>query len=480
MGLPWAFSWTALDFNLPTARERRTMRDVDVPETRYAKTPDGFYIAYQVAGEGSTDLVYVPGGTWTTRQDVSWEQPLSAKFLRSLASFSRLIMLDRRGHGLSGSVPRDAPPPLEEQVDDIRSVLDAVGSEQAAVFGEFEGGPLCSLFAATYPARTRALVLYATYARGAWAPDYPWAWTDEQLEEDIAWSERSLKAGDDDFFVGWAEEFAPSLAHDPSFRPWLEKVFANPANPASSIALTRFDHSLDVRAVLPTIRVPTLVINRVGDRVAELEEGRWLAGQISDATFIELPGEDHLPWAGDQASILDAITSFLGVIRQPVQADRVLATVLFTDIVDSTRKVVELGDERWKDLVALHDARAKAEITKHAGTFIDSTGDGIFATFEGPARAVRCAQAIGTSVRDLGLEVRAGCHTGEVELTGDKVRGIAVHVGARIAAIAGPAQVMVSSTVKDLVAGSGLTFEDAGEHELKGVPDSWHLYRVVN
>jgi class 3 adenylate cyclase len=453
---------------------------VEIPETRYVKTADGAYLAYKVVGEGSTDLVYVPG--WNSRLDLSWEQPLDAKFLRSLASFSRLIMLDRRGSGLSDSVPRAEPPPLEVLVDDIKSVLDGVGSEQATVFGEFEGGPYCALFAATYPARTRGLILYATYARGAWAPDYPWAWTDQQMEDDIASGEMALLSGRDDeeYYADWAEQMVPSLSHDASLRPWLRKLFGISGNPGSLIALVRFEHALDVRAVLPTIRVPTLVINRVDDRVAELDEGRWLASQIPGATFMELPGEDHPPWAGDQGSILEAVSAFLGVSRQPAEIDRVLATVLFTDIVDSTKKAVELGDLGWRDLQATYEERAKAEIDRYAGTFVDAAGDGIFATFAGPARAVRCAQAIGVSLRNIELEIRAGCHTGEVELAQDRVRGITVHVGARVAALAGPSEVLVSSTVKDLVAGSGLTFEDAGEHELKGVPDHWHLYRVVS
>jgi class 3 adenylate cyclase len=451
---------------------------VDVPETRYAKTADDAHIAYKVVGAGPIDLVYVPG--WYSRLDVSWEQPLDARFLRSLASFSRLIMVDRRGIGLSDPVSRAAPPPPEVLLDDLKSVMNAVGSEQAALFGEFEGGPLCTLYAATHPESTRALVLFASRARGAWAPDYPWGWTDEQFEAEIATAQRALERGaDENFFLQWAEEFVPSLAHDKSFRPWLRKAFGPPGAFGSAIALARLEHELDIRAVLPTIQVPTLVINRVGDRVADVEEGRWLAAQIPGARFVELRGEDHPPWAGDQRSVIETISSFLGVSRSPAEVHRVLATVLFTDIVDSTRKAAELGDAAWKDLVADSEERSKAEITRYSGTFVNSTGDGIFATFDGPARAVRCAQAIGISLREVGLEIRAGCHTGEVELAGDTVSGIAVHIGARIAALASGGEVLVSSTVKDLVVGSGLSFENAGEHELKGVPDGWWLYRVV-
>ena len=448
------------------------------PETKFAKASDGAYIAYQVVGEGP-DLVYVPD--WNSRVKASWDQPLDARFLRSLASSWRLVLVDRRGSGLSDPVSHVLPPSLEARIDDIKFVLDAVDSERAAIFGVFEGGPLCALFAATYPARTSALVLYASYARGAWAPDYPWAWTDQQFEADIAGAMQTFERGfDDSYFDSWLEETVPSLAHDARSRPWLLDVFKSTGNPGSMLALARMERELDIRAVLPTIRVPTLVINRTGDRVANLDEGRWLAGQIPGASFVELPGIDHPPWAGDQRLVLETIRSFLGARRPPADVDRVLATVLFTDIIGSTERAFELGDADWRDLLSAHDARGRAEIDKYAGTFVDSAGDGLFATFDGPARAVRCAQAIGESLRDLGVEIRAGCHTGEVELAGDKVRGIAVHVGARVAALAGPSEILVSQTVKDLVAGSGLTFEDAGEHELKGVPDRWHLYRVVS
>jgi class 3 adenylate cyclase len=451
---------------------------VDVPETRYAKTADDAHIAYKVAGAGPIDLVYVP--SWYSRLDVSWEQPLEARFLRSLGSFSRLVMVDRRGIGLSDPVPRAAPPPPEVLVDDLKSVMSAVGSEEAALFGVFEGGPLCTLFAATHPESTRALVLYASRARGGWAPDYPWRMTEQQFDAAIARAERALERGwDEGFFLEWAEDTIPTLAHDKSFNPWLRKAFGPPGAFGAAVSLARLDHKLDIRAVLPTIQVPTLVVNRVGDRVANVEEGRWLAAQIPGARFVELPGDDHPPWAGDQRSVIDAISSFLGVTRPPAEVHRVLATVLFTDIVDSTRKAAEVGDAAWKDLVAECEERSKAEITRYSGTFIRSTGDGVFATFDGPARGVRCAQAIGTSLREVGLEIRAGCHTGEVELAADSVSGIAVHIGARIAALASGGEVLVSSTVKDLVVGSGLSFDNAGEHELKGVPDPWRLYRVV-
>jgi class 3 adenylate cyclase len=452
---------------------------MDVPETRYAKTADGAYIAYRVAGKGPPDLVYVPD--WNSRLDLSWEQPLDARFLRSLASFTRLIMLDRRGSGLSDSVSHREPPPLEVLGDDIRSVLDAAGSDHAVVFGGFEGGPLCALFAATYPARTRALVLYATYARGAWAPDYPWAWTDQELEEDIASGERALQSGRDEegYYRKWAEQMVPSLARDASFQPWLRRIFGISGNPGSSIALARFEHAIDIRAVLPTIRVPTLVINRVGDRVADFDEGRWLASQISGATFVELAGDDHPPWAGDQGSILEAISAFLGVSRPPPEVDRGLATVLFTDIVGSTDQAASLGDRAWGEVLERHHDLVRAMLVRFRGQEVDTAGDGFFTTFDGPARAAKCARAIIEGVKALGIDVRAGVHTGEVETIAGKIGGMGVIIGSRIGAKAQGSEVLASQTVKDLTAGSGLVFEDAGEHELKGVPDRWHLYRVI-
>jgi len=370
----------------------------------------------------------------------------------------------------------DVAQPLDSRMDDLTSVLDSAGSKEAVLFGCFEGGPLCALYAATHPGRTKALVLYATYARGAWAPDYPWAWTDQELADDLERLEERLGA---DYSDRWFEEAVPSLTSDARARAWWRKQ-AQSSSPGAQIALEQLEHATDIRSILPSIRVPTLVLNRTDDRIAELEEGRWLAAQVPDATFIELAGEDHPPWAGDQGSVLTATSRFLGVRPPPVEPDRVLATVMFTDIVGSTETASRLGDKDWGELLHAHNDVVRREVDAFRGREIDTAGDGFLVTFDGPARAVRCAQAIVSSVDALGLEIRAGCHTGEIQLAGDDVMGIAVHIGARIAARAGPSEVLVSQTVRDLVAGSGLVFEDAGEHALKGVPDRWRLFRVVD
>jgi class 3 adenylate cyclase len=442
-----------------------------IPETRYARTADGVSIAYQVVGEGPRDLVWVPG--WVSHLEAAWEEPSLARFFERLASFSRLILFDKRGTGLSDRVPEDQLPTLETRMDDLRSVCDAVGSERAALMGVSEGAPLCVLFSATYPERTTAVILFGGYARRLQAPDYPWGISPEAH---AVWLDETAR--DWGGPVG-LEARAPSRAHDARFRESWARYLRLGASPAAVLALMRMNAEIDVRSVLPNVHVPTLVLHRTGDRAVSVEAGRHLAEEIPGASFVELPGDDHLPWVGDADAVLGEIEQFLTGARPGPHVDRVLATILFTDIVGSTQKLADLGDAAWKETLSAHDERSRAEIEHHHGTYIHTTGDGLLATFDGPARAVRCAQAIGAAVRPLGLEIRAGCHTGEVEIGDEGVAGIAVHIGARVAALAEPGEVLVSGTVKDLVAGAGLEFEERGEHELKGVPGSWRLFAVA-
>jgi pimeloyl-ACP methyl ester carboxylesterase len=438
------------------------------PETRYTKSGD-VNIAYQVAGDGPFDLVYVPG--WVSNIAVMWEEPAHAHLLRRLASFSRLILFDKRGTGLSDPVPVDRLPTLEQRMDDVRAVMDAAGSERAALFGSSEGGLMSVLFAATYPERTRALVAVAIYAKRLWSPDYPWAPTPEARAAEIADIERTW-GGDMDI-----SNLAPSA--DEAFKQRAVAYLRRSTSLGAAVALLRMNSQIDVRDVLPTIRVPTLVLQRVGDRDVNVEEGRWIANQIPNANYVELPGDEHLIWAGDVDVVVDEVEEFLTGERPLPEANRVLSTVLFTDLVDSTARAAELGDRRWRELIGEHHARVRRQLERFQGREIDTAGDGFFVTFDGPARGVRAAWTIRETVRELGIEIRAGLHTGECELMADKVGGIAVHTGARVASAAGAGEVLVSSTVRDLVAGSGIEFEDRGEHELKGV-GSWRLYSVVD
>ena len=425
-------------------------------------------IAYQVVGEGPLDLVYVPG--WISNVELMWDEPAHAHVLGRLASFSRLILFDKRGTGLSDPVPLDRPPTLEERMDDVRAVMDAAESERAAVFGFSEGGVMSALFAATYPGRTTALALYGTFAKRIWSPDYPWAPRPEARRREIEELERNWATRMD------LDQLAPSESE--AFKTRLAAYFRRSASPGTAVALLRMNTQHDIRDVLPTIRVPTLVIHRTDDRDVKVEEGRWIAAQIPGATFVELPGDSHTLWGGDTDAVVDELEEFLTGVRPARKPDRVLATVLFTDVVGSTEKAAELGDRHWRELLSAHDAAVRRELGRFQGREIDSAGDGFFATFDGPARAVRCATAVRDAARGLGLEIRAGVHTGECELDGEKVRGIAVHTGARVAALARPGEVLVSSTVKDLTAGSGLEFGDRGEHQLKGVPGEWRVYAV--
>jgi pimeloyl-ACP methyl ester carboxylesterase len=437
------------------------------PETRYAKSGD-VNIAYQVVGEGPLDLVYVPG--WISNVELMWDEPAHAHVLERLASFSRLILFDKRGTGLSDPVPVDRLPTLEARMDDVRAVLDAADSERTAVFGFSEGGLMSVCFAATYPERTTALVLYGVFAKRIWSPDYPWAPTPEARAREIEDLERNWATGMD------LDQLAPS--EDEAFKQRLATYFRRSASPGAAVALMRMNTQIDVRDVLPTIRTPTLVLHRVDDRDAKIEEGRWIADHIPGARLAELEGDAHTLWGGDTDAIVDEIEEFLTGVRPHRQADRVLATVLFTDIVGSTKRATELGDSGWRELLAAHHAQVRKQLDRFRGQEIDTAGDGFFATFDGPARAVQCATAVRDAVRSLGLEIRAGVHTGEVQLADGRVTGIAVHLGARVAGLAGSGEVLVSSTVKDLVAGSGIAFEERGTHVLKGVPGEWHLYAV--
>jgi pimeloyl-ACP methyl ester carboxylesterase len=438
-----------------------------LPETRYAKSGD-LSIAYQVVGEGAIDLVYVSG--WVSNLELTWDEPRYERFLRRLASFSRLIVFDKRGTGLSDPVPLDALPTLEQRMDDVRAVMDAVGSERAAVFGNSEGGQMSVMFAATYPERTTALVTQGAFAKRLRSPDYPWAPTPEAREREIQ-----------DIEASWADLDVTTLAPsgDEAFKRRLATYFRRSASPAVGGAFLRMNTQTDIRAVLPTIRVPTLVVHRTGDLDVNVEEGRWIASQIPEARFVELPGRDHVPWVGNQDEVLDEIEEFLTGVRPAPEPDRILATVLFTDIAGSTARAAELGDQRWRELLDLHHSAVRRELDRFRGKEVDTAGDGFLATFDGPARAVRCAWAMRAAVDSLGLAVRAGLHTGEIEVRNGGVAGIAVHTGARVAATAAPNEILVSRTVRDLVAGSGIEFDDRGVHEFKGVPGEWEVYAVT-
>jgi class 3 adenylate cyclase len=441
---------------------------VNRPETRYARSGQ-INIAYQVVGDGPLDLVYVPG--WISNIGLMWDEPGQARLLGRLASFARLIVFDKRGTGLSDPVPVDELPTLEQRMDDVRAVLDAVGSERAALFGFSEGGLMSVLFAATYPERTTALVAFGIFAKRIWSPDYPWAPHPDARAREIEELERSW-GGDMDLTT-----IAPSA--DAAARRRLADYLRLSASPGAAVALMRMNTQVDVRHVLGAIRVPTLILHRSGDLDVNVEEGRWIAGRIPGARFVELDGADHLLWAGDVDSVVDEVEEFLTGVRTGPEPDRVLATVLFTDIVGSTERAVAAGDRAWASLLEEHHAAVRRQLERFRGVELDTAGDGFFAAFDGPARAIRCALAIREAVHALDLEVRAGVHTGECERVDGKLGGVAVNIGARIAALAGAGEVLVSATVVDLVAGSGLQFEDRGEHVLKGLPGQWRIKAVA-
>ncbi len=439
------------------------------PPIQYAQSGD-LNIAYQVLGEGPLDLVFVPPFLW--HLEYCWEDSAISRFLERLASFSRLVLFDKRGMGLSDRFEGVAT--LEERMDDVRAVMDAVGLERAALFGVSEGAPMSLLFAATYPERVQALVLFAGFARTTQAPDYPWGVTSEWVEEFSAGLEE--RWGRDGFF---APLLLPGLQNDPNVLEFWARFERNCASPGTALAMMRMSLEIDVRQVLPAIHVPTLVVHHTDDPIVPVDGARYLAEQIPGARFVELPGEAHSVFHVDVTALFGEVEEFLTGTRAETETDRVLATVLFTDIVDSTRHVVEFGDRRWREVLENHHVAVRRELVRFHGREVDSAGDGFLAIFDGPARAIRCAAAIREAVQPLGIEIRAGIHTGECERMGEKVSGIAVHIGARVVSSAERGEVRVSSTVKDLVVGSGIEFTDRGHHALKGIPGEWQLFSVA-
>ena len=442
---------------------------MNVPETKFTQSGE-VSVAYQVVGNGPLDLVVVPG--FVSHLEQAWEDTSFSRFLMQLASFSRLILFDKRGTGLSDRI--SGIPTLEERMDDVRAVMDAVGSKRAALFGVSEGGPMSVLFAATYPERASALVLYGSIARGRWAPDYPWMPKSDDARFE-AWLEGWRKEWGGPYSI---EFWAPSMAEDEVFRQWWAKYLRLSSSPSAVINVFRMNAAIDVRDILPTVRIPTLVLHRLGDRAIDIEQGRYLAEHIPGAEFVELSGDDHLWWVGDSEAIVNKIQTFLTGEQPPIEIDRVLATVLFTDIVDSTKQAAEMGDSRWKDLLDTHNAVMLKEIGRFRGRAVRSTGDGYLAVFDGPGRAIRCGAAVSRELRQLGIEIRTGVHTGEIDLMGEDVGGIAVNIAARVLAEAANNEVWVSRTVKDLVVGSGFEFTEKGTHSLKGVPGEWGLFSV--
>jgi class 3 adenylate cyclase len=439
------------------------------PKTQYAIAGDGAHIAFQVFGDGPFDLVVIPG--FVSNLELVWENPESSALYERLASFSRVILLDKRGTGLSDPVGPGSAPTLEQRMDDVRAVLDAVGSERAAFFTVSEGGPMSVLFAATYPERTLALVLYGCWARAIRGPDYPYGYTREEFEELVDllerhWGEAAL----------W-DRLAPSLAEVPEYVEAMSRHERLSATPATAGALLRMAFEGDVRSVLPVVNVPTLVMHRTGDRFVVFEHGRYLAEHIPGATLIELPGEDHAYWDLTDRLAEEAET-FLTGERPVVKANRQLATVLFTDVVDSTRHAAELGDQQWGQLLDQFDDIVGRQITRYRGHLVKETGDGHLATFDGPGRAIVCAQALHDGVARLGITLRVGLHTGEIEVRGEDIGGIAVHVARRVVDRATSGETLVSASVPPLVLGSGIEFTDRGEHDLKGVPGVWRLFAV--
>ena len=439
-----------------------------LPEIRYARNGD-VSLAYEVMGEGPIDLVFVGG--FVSHLEVAFESPLVRRFFERLSAFARVIVWDRREQGLSDRLGQ--PPTLEQGMDDLRAVMDATESSSAALFGTSEGGPMATLFAASFPERVTHLILWGTWARITQAEDYPIGVPRERLE---GWLDRTVSK-----WGGPAglELFAPSVADDEEFARWWAHLLRSGTSPRAALELMRMYLDIDVRPSLPTITAPTLVLQAQGDRVAPTAYGQAMAAMIPSSRYVEVAGEDHLVFTCDQETIIDEIEEFVTGTRRERAPERVLATVLFTDIVESTARAAALGDRDWRRVLERHDELVRRQLSRFRGREIKHTGDGFLAAFDGPARAVECAAAITDGVRGIGLEVRAGVHTGECELRGQDMAGMAVHIGARVGARAGPGEVLVSSTVKDLVVGSGLAFEDRGAATLKGVPDEWRLYALA-
>ena len=442
----------------------------EIPSTHYVKSDD-VHIAYQVIGEGPFDLLFVPG--FVSNVETIWQSPEQSAFFRRLASFSRLILFDKRGTGMSDRSSQIFT--LEQRMHDVQAILDAVGSKRAALFGISEGGPMSLLYTATYPDRTSALVLYGSYAKRSWSPDYPFGWKDEQWQSVL-----------DDIEHNWGSPQslniamrAPSIAGDPDLAKRIASYYRASASPGAAGAILKMNREIDVRIVLPATRVPTLILHRTAEHVIDVEHARYMAHHIPGAKLVELPGEDHQPWLGDRDTVLNEVEKFLTGKHQVLEPERVLATVLFADIEGSTERVAALGDHSWRELLEAFYAKVREVLKQYRGREINTLGDGFLAAFDGPARAIRCAGAIRDAVRSLNLEVRCGLHTGECEVVGNDLAGIAVHTGARVAGLAAPGEVLVSQTVRDLVAGSGLSFEDRGIHSLKGVPNEWRLFRAV-
>jgi class 3 adenylate cyclase len=437
------------------------------PEVHFAEN-DGVNIAYQVFGSGSRDLIIIPG--WLSNLDIFWEEPRAARFFRALAEFSRVIIIDKRGTGLSDRVP---PPTLEVQMDDVKAVMEAADSRQASFLGYSEGGAMSMLFAATYPDRTSSLILIGC--------------SPKELPDGVSLEE--VSEGHDSWLVKieneWGgpiaiEEIAPSLVNDEKFRHWLGKFYRSSASKSDAAKMLKMSFKIDVRPVLTLISCPTLILHATKDLVCSIEDGRYLAQNIPGALLIELKTEDHVPYADGAETIVREVKKFQGEESKTNLSDRVLTTVLFTDIVDSTKLAAEMGDRDWSDLLESHHKAVRMELDVFRGHEVKTTGDGFHATFDGPARAVQCANAIRQSTRQLGLSLRIGIHTGECEIRGDSLEGVAIHMAARVSGMAAGGDILVSRTIKDLVAGSGIEFEDFGTHTLKGIPDEHQIFKVIS